>query len=74
MNVSETLKRLKEENPEALADSVDKKFLEVDLIKINGTTTPSEIKKMADAIKTKRLTAPGLSDAELRDLMRRIGK
>ena len=72
-SVSEILKQLKEDSPEVLADSIDKKLLEADLSKINSTSVPSELKKMGEAVKRKRLTAPGLSDVELKNLMRRIG-
>jgi len=73
-SVSEILKQLKEDNPGALIDSVNKEPPKVDLSKVNSMSAPSEIKKMAEAIKRKRLTASGLSDLELKNLMRRIGQ
>jgi len=72
-SVSEILKQLKEDNPEVLADSTDKELPKVDMSKINSMTAPSELKKMAEAVKKKRLTSPGLSDLELKNLMRRVG-
>ncbi len=72
--VIDILKQLKEDNPEALADKETVRLPEADLSKINPMSAPSELKRMGDAIKRKRLTAPGLADEELKNLMRRIGK
>ena len=70
---SEVLKRLREEQPELLKDVPDVELKEFDLSKLNPDMAPSEIKKLADAIARKRITAPGLSRAEAQALLNRIG-
>jgi hypothetical protein len=71
-NVRHILSELKNNNPEAFADtSSDHK--DPDSEKVDDTLPPSEIKRLTEAIKRKRLTAPGLDENELKGLMGRIG-
>jgi len=68
------IKRLREENPEALKDIESIKIDEnVDLSKINEMTSASEIRQLTEKVKKKRLTSSGLKDNELSNLMKRIG-
>ena len=67
------LKRLREENPEVLKDVPEIELKDYDLSKLDPDMPPSEMKKLAEAIARKRLTAPGLSKEESAALMRRIG-
>lgn len=71
--VSSVLKRLREENPELLKDIPEKQLKEFNLENLDPDMPPSEMKKLADAIARKRLTAPGLSNEESAALLRRLG-
>jgi hypothetical protein len=68
----DVIARLQKENPAVLADQTALPV--IDLSKVDDMTPPSEMKRLSDALRKKRLTAPGLSDEELGSLMRRIGK
>ena len=68
------LKRLREENSEALKDASPKENLEYDLSKLNADgMMPSELKELTEVIARKRLTASGLSQIEAQALLKRIG-
>lgn len=68
------ISRLMEEKSVVLSDVTPKSNDNIDLSNVNAGTPPSELKRLSDAIKIKRITAPGLSDSELKALMLRIGK
>jgi len=70
---SNVIKRLREEQPELLKDVPEVELKDYDLSNLDPDMAPSEIKKLADAIARKRLSAPGLTEVEAKNLMRRIG-
>jgi len=70
---SDVIKRLREEQPELLKDVPEVELKDYDLSNLDPDMAPSEIKKLADAIARKRLSAPGLTEVEAKNLMRRIG-
>lgn len=67
------IRKLMAENSEALKEKPKETLSEYDLSKIDGSTPPSEIKKLSDAVARNRLVAPGLSQEGLQALLRRIG-
>lgn len=70
---SAVIKRLREEQPELLKDIPDTVLKDYDLDKLDPDMLPSEMKKLAEAIKLKRMTAPGISGEEAKALLRRTG-
>jgi hypothetical protein len=70
---SDVIKRLREEQPELLKDVPEVELKDYDLSNLDPDMAPSEIKKLADAIARKRLSAPSLTEVEAKNLMRRIG-
>lgn len=72
-SINEIIKGLKETDPEALADIVPVN-VDIDIDKVDGNTAPSEIKRLTEAIKKKRLTGEGPTEAELREVMVQIGQ
>ena len=67
------LARLQAEQPELLKDAQEVELKEYNLEKLDPDMAPSEMKKLADQIARKRMSAPGLSKEEAAALMRRIG-
>ena len=78
MGVYETLQKVKAENPQWFDKSsgaVNKEdAVEITLSSIPEDLPPSEMKQLADIVKRRRLTAEGLPQDELKNLMRRIGR
>ena len=72
MLIKDILKRLKEENPEALADNKPHSLI-FGSVEMKEDMSPSEIKRMSDIITKRRLLGEGLSDEQLKGVMRRIG-
>ena len=67
------LKRLREERSELLNEAPKREVKEYDLGALDPDMPPSEMKKLTDQIKRKRLTASGLSQEEAKALLRRLG-
>ena len=67
------LKRLHEEQSELLKDAPGVELREYNLDNLDPDMPPSEMKRLADQIARKRLTAPGISKKETKALLRRIG-
>ena len=70
MSVRDSLRRLRENDPIALADN---KPHARQLDGIPEDLSPSEMKQLTEQIKRRRLTGDGLSRDEVKGVMQRIG-
>jgi len=77
MSVYKVIERLRKENPELLADvKKEDEIVNIDeaIARVDDMTSPSEFKRLSDAIARRRMTAPGLTKEELVNIMKDIGK